>query len=193
MNPRTAIFLASFLLTVPVVAHGMDVQYGVVTHVNATKTPVSSGTTTGAAAGGLLGGLLGATSSRNTTSGDKRRRSLLYGVGGALAGAAVGSAVSGNDVTVYDYSVRLLDGSTVNITTEQGRIDKGDCVSIERGQSANIRRVAQVFCDVPEQSVYPKHQLEAKECSAAKQELVEAQGSEAIDAAIRKVKILCDD
>ena len=193
MIPRVVLFLTSFLLVSYATAQGMNVQYGVVTHVNTKQTPVSSNTTTGAAAGGLLGGLLGATSSRNTTSGDKRRRSLLYGVGGAIAGAAVGSATGGKDVTVYDYSVKLLDGGTVNITTEQGHIDVGDCVSIERGQSANIRRVAQVFCDVPEEGVYPKHQQEAKECSAAKQELVEAQGSEAIDAAIRKVKILCDD
>ena len=89
---------------------------------------------TGAAAGGLVGGLLGATSSKANSSGDKRRRSLFYGAGGALVGGLVGSATGGKKATVYSYSVDLLDGGSVSITTEQGHIDKGDCVSVERGQ-----------------------------------------------------------
>lgn len=175
-------------------AEEISVRYGIVSDVVTSKTSgSSSGTKTGAAAGGALGGLLGATSSKASSSGDKRRRSLFYGAAGALAGGAIGSTTDKKQATIYLYTVAMLDGSSFEITTEQGHIDAGDCVSIEQGSTANIRHVAQVFCDVPGDSVYSEHRVEAEECSSAKQELVAAQGSEAIDAVIRKIKILCDD
>ena len=191
---RIIVGAATALLGTTLWAQNIDIQYGIVSDVVADSTSGdASGAKTGAAAGGALGGLLGATSSKANSSGEKRRRSLFYGAAGALAGGAVGSTTDNKTVSIYTYTVSFLDGDTFNITTEQGHIDAGDCVSVERGSSANIRKVAQVFCDVPEDSVYSEHVVEAEECSLAKQELVAAQGGEAIDAAIRKVKILCDD
>lgn len=175
-------------------AQGIDIQYGVVSDIDKSQSSGSSNTGTGAAAGGLLGGLLGATSSKANSSGEKRRRSLFYGAGGALVGGLIGSSTGGNTATIYKYSVDLLEGGgRVNITTEQGHIDRGDCVSVERGNTNNIRKVAQVICDVPAPGVEPEHRKEAQECNDAKQELLAAEGGEAIDTAIRKVKILCDD
>ena len=49
------------------------------------------------------------------------------------------------------------------------------------------------MCNVPEEGIVPEHRTEAQECSDAKQALLTAEGSEAIDAAIRRVKIACDD
>jgi len=189
---RTTLAL-TILVSSATFAQGVDIEYGVVSNVNKSQTSGSDNTGTGAAAGGLVGGLLGATSSKANSSGDKRRRSLFYGAGGALVGGLVGSATGGKKATVYSYSVDLLNGGSVSITTEQGHIDKGDCVSVERGKTNNIRKVAQVICDVPEKGVEPEHRKEAQECSDAKQVLLTAEGSEAIDAAIRKVKIACDD
>jgi outer membrane lipoprotein SlyB len=194
MNPKLIAGAVAALLATAVWAQNIDIEYGVVSDIVTNKTSGdSSGTKTGAAAGGALGGLLGATSSKANSSGEKRRRSLFYGAAGALAGGAIGSTTDNKSVTIYTYTVALLDGESFDITTEQGHIDAGDCVSIERGSSVNIRRVAQVFCDVPGDTVYSEHVVEAEECSMAKQELVAAQGGEAIDAAIRKIKILCDD
>lgn len=183
----------TILVSSVTLAQGVDIQYGVVSNVNKSQTSGSDNTGTGAAAGGLIGGLLGATSSKANSSGDKRRRSLFYGAGGALVGGLVGSATGGKKATIYNYSVDLLDGGSVSLTTEQGHIDKGDCVSVERGNTNNIRKVAQVICDVPQKGVEPEHQKEARECSDAKQALLTAEGSDAIDTAIRKVKIACDD
>lgn len=174
-------------------AQGIDIQYGVVSDIKTSQTSGSDNTGTGAAAGGLVGGLLGATSSKASSSGDKRRRSLFYGAGGALVGGLIGSATGGKKATVFSYTVDLLEDGSVNITTEQGHIDRGDCVSVERGKTNNIRKVAQVICDVPEKGIEPEHRTEAQECSDAKQALLTAEGSDAIDAAIRRVKIACDD
>jgi hypothetical protein len=189
------LFLSVCYLAVsqPALAQNIDVQYGVVNTVENSQTSTSSaGTQKGASTGGAIGGLLGATSSKSRSSGEKRRRSFGYGIAGAVVGGAIGSSKD-KPVTVYQYSVAMLEGGTFNITTEQGHIDAGDCVAVEQGSTANIRKIAQVFCDVPGENIYSEHIVEAEECSAAKQELVAAQGAEAIDGAIRKVKILCDD
>ena len=193
MKRLTALFLLLAVLdSPPLFAQNIDVRYGTVTKVETSKANQdSSRQRTGAATGGLVGGLLGATSTGS--SGDKRRRSLFYGTAGAIVGGAVGNASQGPQATIYHYQVKLLQDETVTITTEQGRIDAGDCVSIEQGQTTNIRKVAQVLCDTPQPGVLPEHRAEARECGDAKQELVDAQGNDAIDAAIRKVKILCDD
>jgi len=49
-----------------------------------------------------------------------------------------GSATSG---TQYQYTVRLINGGTTIINTEQQDIRPGDCVSIEQCSYANIHRV----------------------------------------------------
>lgn len=192
ITSRTVLAL-TIALSSATLAQEIDIQYGVVSGVSESQSSGSDNTGTGAVAGGLIGGLLGATSSKAHSSGEKRRRSLFYGAGGALVGGLVGNATGGKKATIYSYTVDLLEGGSVSITTEQGRIDAGDCVSVERGKTNNIRKVAQVICKVPEEGVEPEHWKEAQECTDAKQELVLAEGGEAIDAAIRKVKILCDD
>ena len=61
----------------------------------------------------------------------------------------------------------------------------------------NIRRVSMEVCDKASQKVVaqlqPEFQSEASDCALAKDQLVAATSSEAIDLAIRKVKILCNN
>ncbi len=98
------------------------------------------------------------------------------------------------------YSVRMADGSLVNVATEQTEIAVGDCVVIEQaGDSANIRRASQAVC-APESAdamkdadVVDELQDNAAECSEAKQELVDASTDAEMDRAVRKIQILCYD
>ena len=95
------------------------------------------------------------------------------------------------------YQVEMVDGSVVRIVTDQREIRTGDCVAIERvRETANIRRVAQGYCDRANSravdAVTDHSRSEATACAAAKQELVEATSPEAVELAARKVSLLCD-
>ncbi len=75
-----------------------------------------------------------------------------------------------------------------------------DCVFVEEsGGTANIRRAPATACEPASQAVMKdaaiieEMQEEASECAAAKQELVDADSDDAIDRAVRKVKLLCYD
>lgn len=89
--------------------------------------------------------------------------------------------------------MKLLDGSSVTITTEQGQIDVGDCVTVERGESANIRRVSQVHCQSRDATPSDEHLKEAGECEAAKAAMLDAETSDALEAAVRKARLLCEE
>ena len=146
-----------------------------------------------AAQGALVGGTLGLMMTGSGESSARRARNAILGAG---AGAAVTSATEGNRRGM-SYSVDMIDGSMVRIVTDQREIRTGDCVAIERvRETANIRRVAQSFCDRANTqavaSVEDFIQSEATACEAAKQELVEATTQEAVDLAARKVSLLCD-
>jgi hypothetical protein len=146
-----------------------------------------------AAAGALVGGTLGLIMTGSGQSSSRRARNAILGAG---AGAAVTSVAEGNRRGM-SYSVDMVDGSVVRIVTDQREIRTGDCVAIERvGETANIRRVAQSFCDRANsravESVADHSASEATACEAAKQELVEATTQEAVDLAARKVSLLCD-
>ena len=126
---------------------------------------------------------------KGSSSGKKRR--------GILAGGAVGGLI-GNQATKgtnkgYEYTVKLMAGNSISITTEQGRIDVGDCVTVERGESANIRRVSEVHCQVKDTRPSAEHAVEAKECEAAKAAMLDAETTEALEAAVDKVRILCEE
>jgi hypothetical protein len=79
---------------------------------------------------------------------------------------------------------------------DSGNYRKGDCVSVERGSTNNMRRVSDEFCvhnkQVPEE--YKKeHVKEANECAQAKQELLAAKDEAAVNTAHMKMNILCQD
>ncbi len=141
-----------------------------------------------APAGAVVGGFTGLVLSRN--------RSPRSQVAGALGGAALGGlatrALEG-DRRGWAYTLRYTDGSLSRFITEKGYLRTGDCVVVERGQHANIRRVANTLCGgaPPDPEVERKLRLDADQCHAAKSELLGATTNEAIDVAARKVEILC--
>ncbi len=136
----------------------------------------------GAVAGGLIGALVGG----------PRHRGLRI-----VTGAAVGAAVQGSQTkgTLQLYSVTLVSGGTVQITTEQTDIRIGDCVQVEQGEYSNIRRTGTVHCEPGSSSASspPAHHVQlSQECDQAKQELGDADTDEAVDLAIKKVRVLCE-
>src|SRR5690606_1376233 len=137
--------------------------------------------------GGTLGLMLGG------RGGDSR-------VGAAIGGATLGGiagGVAGGDRTGMSYTVQKPGGSTTRIVTDQREIHVGDCVAIERvGQNANIRRVSAGYCEPAYaqavQAVDDSVRDDALMCERAKQELMNATATEAIELATRKVELLCN-
>ena len=158
----------------------VSIQYGTVTDIGVTQRDAKH------AGGALAGGLIGA------FIGPSRHRGLKM-LGGAAAGAAVqGAATSGE---LQQYTVNMMNGGTVKISTEQVEIREGDCVAVEQGQNANIRRVSDIHCE-PE--IRPKsppahHQSAADNCQLAKNELAKAETDTSVNMAAKKVRILCED
>lgn len=157
----------------------VTINYGTVESVSTVEK--NSKHAGGALAGGVLGALIG----------PSRHRGLRV-VAGAAAGAAVqGAATSG---TLQLYSVSLVTGGTVQITTEQTDIREGDCVQVEQGQNANIRRTGSVHCESSASTDNPPahHVQGAQGCDAAKQELTDADTDDEVNRAVTKVRTLCD-
>jgi len=160
-------------------ASAVQIDYGIVDSVSTTTK--DSKHTGGVLAGGLIGGLIG----------PRRHRGLRI-VAGAGIGAAIQSSATGG--TLQQYSVKLNSGSQVVISTEQQDIRSGDCVSIEQGDHANIRRVSSYHCETKNQSEFPQHHQSASDnCQIAKNELTKAETDQAITNAAKKVRILCED
>lgn len=146
-----------------------------------------------AAGGALVGGIIGYNMNTNKSSSKQRRRTA----GGALVGAAATRAVQG-DLTGMEYTVKITDGSMVKVVTDQTQIHKGDCVAVEQaGENANIRRVDKTMCEKGSEQaikeVADELQEDAQECLEAKQQMLQAETSEQMDIATRKVKMLCND
>lgn len=164
------------------------VDYGTVT--DAKQVDLSASSNTAATVGGALaGGTVGYVFGKGSSAG-KKRRSMI---GGAAIGGLVGNQATKGTNKGFAYTVKLLDGSSVTITTEQGQIDVGDCVTVERGESANIRRVSQVHCQSRDATPSAEHLKEAGECEAAKAAMLNAETSDALEAAVRKARLLCEE
>jgi len=118
-------------------------------------------------------------------------------VGGLLGEFMENTADAVDDLTGYgyfEYTVELIDrDDDVIIRTEQDDIDEGDCVSLERGEHSNIRRVSSWHCEDESEDPPEHHARMADECDEAKQQLVDAESDDELDAAIQKVRILCED
>lgn len=169
-------------------AQSTKVDYGVVTKVNQVALG-EGGSTLGTAAGALLGGAVGYGIGKGSSAGKKRRGIL----GGAAVGGLIGNQATKGTNKGYQYTVKLMAGNSINITTEQGRIDVGDCVTVERGESANIRRVSEVHCQEKDTEPTAEHVAEAKECEAAKAAMLDAETKEALEAAVDKARMLCEE
>lgn len=69
----------------------------------------------------------------------------------------------------------------------------GDCVSVERRECSNLRRVSNVLWEFPPQvrQIVQKRETEASQCHSAKDLVLAAVNQEEIEQASRKVRILC--
>jgi outer membrane lipoprotein SlyB len=157
----------------------VTINYGTVESVSTVEK--DSKHAGGALAGGVVGALIG----------PSRHRGLRVAAGAAAGAAVQGAATSG---TLQLYSVSLVTGGTVQITTEQTDIREGDCVQVEQGDNANIRRTGSVHCESTASTDNPPahHTLGAENCNAAKQELTDADTDDEVDRAVTKVRTLCD-
>ena len=120
-----------------------------------------------------------------------RHRGLKIGATAAAGAAIQGAATSGE---AQEYTVKLVGGGEEKVTTEQDDIRVGDCVSIEQGEHANMRRVSSYHCEQSEQSKPPEHhEASANYCQQAKAELAKAETDEDLENAVKKVRVLCED
>jgi hypothetical protein len=163
----------------------IDIQYGRIEQVQQVQLKASYGT------GTLLGGGLGALAA----SGHSTTSALLAGAGGALLGALVSRERAG---TAEQYTVRLVNGNTVAIVSEAHDLETGDCVAVEQGKHANLRRVNPQMCDTKSPATsYPQvHaavQRVSADCAAAKEEMLKATTEQETRLAYQKMKALCSE
>ena len=140
--------------------------------------------------GAVLGAAIGYNAGSGNSHSTKRRRAVI---GGAI-GAAAGS--SGTDPGMQ-YTVKLDDGSTTIIVSDQVHIKAGDCVSVEQVKDmTNIREQDPAACnpEVKEAVADLQDELveDATECAQVKQELLQAETTEAVEIATAKARILCN-
>lgn len=179
-----ALTLAACASQGPSTIHGTEIRlrYAQVTEIARVQMP--SAMPAGAAVGGFTGLILG--------SGSSGSRQLAAGAAGAGLGALVARSLEG-DRLGYRYTLAFNDGSMSRFITEKGYLQRGDCVVVEEGVYANIRRVASTLCTAPPSPATAEVLARnAEQCYAAKEELLAASTNEALDAAARKVQILCE-
>jgi hypothetical protein len=179
-------FLASNSLLAQKSGQSMQIQYGYVVASRYVQEKSNAGK------GALIGGAIGLYAGKGKSSGTKFRRTAA----GAVVGGATASAIQGSR-DAREYQVRTASGVIV-IISDQTEINVDDCVVVETPSkgNANIRRVANTYCDPASAEVVAELQdemlEEAEECVMAKQELAAADTDEAVDRALRKISILCD-
>jgi outer membrane lipoprotein SlyB len=162
----------------------ISVQYGRIENIQQVAMAPSYGT------GALIGGALGLLATA-THSGASQVAATAAGAG---LGALVAKETAGS---AEKFTVRLVNNSTIDIVTENQDIQLGDCVSVEQGQHANIRRVSSVMCTTPAsdpayQTMNTSAMQESSECQAAKQELLKATTTEQTDISYKKMRAFCE-
>ena len=170
----------------------IQIAYGVVQSVEVSKLDPTAAAGRGAAVGGMLG--LAAASHEDDARGAAE---------GALAGAMISGLIAkhqkANAPNAYTYTVGLMGGDVEKIITETGDIRTGDCVSFEQGQTANIRRVANVYCEPAHHDVAMNTagissgaQQDAADCHTAKELTIQAKTESELDVAMKKVRLFCE-
>jgi len=138
----------------------ISIEYGTVQQVEQVKMDSH------AATGALLGGGIGLAAAS--------RRSATTQAGAAVAGAIIGALIQKHRAGMGDrYTILLINGSTIEMVTEHHDIAAGDCVSVEQGKHANIRRVSPVMCNTAATSpayavMHAANVTESEECLAVK-------------------------
>ena len=160
------------------------VAYGTVQNVQQVKMKPDY------AEGSLIGGALGLLAASGYSAGSQAL--------GAAAGAGIGALISKETAgTANQYTILLVNGSTVSVVTDQSQIDAGDCVSVEQGDHTNIRRVSSAMCNTPaSHPAYPEMNASVQQisadCATAKQQLLKATTEQETNIAYKKMQALCD-
>jgi outer membrane lipoprotein SlyB len=160
------------------------VQYGRIENIEQVALAPDYG------AGALVGGALGLLATAN--------RSGASQVAGVAAGAGLGALIAQEAAgSAEKFTVRLISNSTIDIVSEIQDLALGDCVSIEQGQHANIRRVSSVMCltspsDPAYQPMNNSVVAESAQCLQAKQELMNATTMEQTDIGYKKMRAFCE-
>ena len=169
----------------------LNVQYGVVQRV---EEVLAEANTAGSAA---LGGLAGLAVAAGT--GGSRTQQIAGTAGGALLGGLIANQRAANQ-RLIQHTVRLNNGSSIAVITDHHNIVVGDCVAVEQGRHANIRRVSPVMCnelaDTSRPVYTPVHDAnvrEAEECEQAKRGVLDAQTEEEIRLAHMRMRALCEN
>ncbi len=194
MQIRVIFFLAALLWAVDAWAQrsgqSMSVQTGVV--ISARSVELQSEAGRGAAVGGIVGFAM--TSSSQSSSRRARNTILGAAAGGAVANRAQGSRNG------MQYTVQIAPGQQITVISDQTEVRVGDCVNVEQAGSgtANVRRVSQAMCEAVAsntvgEAITEEYNRLANMCLEAKERMMEAETDEALEAAIRRVHILCDD
>jgi outer membrane lipoprotein SlyB len=177
-------------MRIPSVGQSMTIQTGQVIAAQAVNLQSRAGL--GVVAGGILG--YSTTSSHRSSSRRARNTILGAAAGGIITGRAQG------DLNGMEYTVELASGGRITVVTDQTEIKIGDCVNVEQagGGTANVRRVSSALCEATasntvDADIQQRMSESADMCLAAKERLVDAETDAQIEAAIRRVNILCDD
>lgn len=162
----------------------ISVQYGRVENIQQVAMSPDYG------AGSVIGGALGLLATMGHSGASQ--------VGGAVVGAGLGALVAKETAGSGEkFTVRLVNNSTIDIVTENQSIELGDCVSIEQGEHANIRRVSSVLCTTPpsDPAYAPMNAAnvqESQECQEVKRELLNATTEQATNIAYKKMHAFCE-
>jgi len=193
MSTKYAPWLAGLVLltgcagTTPFTGSGVNsliaIQYGTIEQVQEVQLKANYGS------GVLLGGGIGALATMHYSAGTQ----ALAAVGGALLGALVSKERAGK---AEQYTIHLVNGNTVSIVSEAHDLVAGDCVAVEQGRHANLRRVDPQMCNTPSAATtYPQahaaEQQAAGDCAAAKQDMLKASTEQEASVAYQKMKALC--
>ena len=162
----------------------ISVEYGTVMQVEQVQMDPKYGT------GALVGGGLGLAAAS--------RRSGTTQAGAAIAGALIGAMIQKSQAgTAEKYTVQLNNRGTIQIVTEHHDIEAGECVSVEQGKHANIRRVSPIMCGSPQahpayEEMHEANIEESEECLASKQALLAATTEQEADLAYKKMRAFCE-
>lgn len=167
----------------------IQIDYGVVERVENVKLDSNMGK------GIIAGGMIGAgTSGKHASKHDKAK----HAAEGAAA-VAILTAIAEGKRKAHSYQIKLTSGSVVKVVIESGGIDVGDCVSVEQGKTANVRRVSSVYCEEPEHESLHNHPHvhaaayeDAAECHSAKEIALHAKTEKEVDLALKKVRAFCE-
>jgi hypothetical protein len=145
-----------------------------------------------AAGGATLGGIAGLASARHKSGKNKAAAALT----GALLGGVLTKVMEGSN-KANAYTVKMENGSTVKVVSEQKGIRVKDCVAVESGKSTNIHKVSSALCEkrdphpMVDLELQQKHHEDASDCIVTKEQLLHAKTEQEANAIAVKVRVFC--